>query len=115
VTQRRYSRTEFKRGAEISRMDPATIDLARQVLVQGRRQADVAREAGVVRQRISQLVQKMVRYVDKASPLPVGWKADMVMLPTKDWPRVREMEKSARAALARGERRAAKKQTKGHC
>lgn len=90
-------------------MDPSTIALARQVLVEGRRQADVAREAGVVRQRVSTLVSKMLSYIEEANPVPAGWKADTVVLPIADWPRVREMEKAAREALARRDNR--KKQT----
>lgn len=103
MTQRRYSAAEFKRGVEISKMDPSTIELARQVLVDGRRQADVARDAGVVRQRVSALVKKMLSYMDRADPVPAGWKRASVALPIEDWPRVREMEKAARAALARSE------------
>lgn len=102
---RRYAPTEFTRGADLSRMDESTIALARQVLVDGRRQADVARDAGVVRQRVNTLVKKMLSYIDKANPVPAGWKADTVILPLEDWLRVREMEKAARERLARGEHR----------
>lgn len=101
---RRYSPAEFARGAEISRMDDSTIALAREVLVDGRRQADVARDAGVVRQRVNTLVMKMLSYIDEANPVPPGWKADTVILPLENWPRVREMEKAARDKLARGAR-----------
>lgn len=103
MTQRRYSVAEFNRGADLSRMDQSTIDLARQVLVDGRRQADVAREAGVVRQRINALVKKMRSYMEEANPVPPGWKADTVILPIAAWARVRAMEKTAREALADGE------------
>jgi len=105
MTKRRYPSAEFNRGADISRMDASTIALARQVLVEGRRQADVAREAGVVRQRISALVSKMQTYIEEANPIPAGWRADTVVLPLEDWPRVREIEKAAREALARRENR----------
>jgi hypothetical protein len=84
-------------------MDQSTIALARQVLVDGRRQADVAREAGVVRQRVNTLVQTMLSYIEKANPIPRGWRADTVVLPLEDWPRVRAMEKAARERLERGE------------
>ncbi len=100
MIHRRYSSVEFARGAKISRMDPSTIALARQVLVEGRRQSEVAREAGVVKQRVHALVKKMLTYMDQANPVPEGWKADTVILPLEYWPRVREMEKAARDALA---------------
>lgn len=106
---RRYSSAEFNRGAALSRMDPSTIDYARQVLVEGRRQADVARDVGVIRQRVSAVVKQMLAYIDQANPVPPGWKADTVVLPVEDWPRVREMEKAAREALAREENRRKRK------
>ncbi len=105
MNSRRYSPAEFKRGAALSRMDASTLDHARQVLVDGRRQADVAREVGVIRQRVSAVVKQMLAYMEQASPVPAGWKADTVILPLEDWPRVWHMEKAARDALARTEHR----------
>lgn len=99
---RRYSLAEFNRGAALSRMDSSTIEYARQVLVDGKRQADVAREVGVIRQRVSAVVKQMLAYMEAANPVPPGWKADTVILPLDDWPRVREMEKAAREAIQRG-------------
>lgn len=109
MKQRRYSSAEFNRGAALSRMDASTIECARQVLVEGRRQADVAREVGVVRQRVSEVVKQMLAYMEEANPVPPGWKADTVILPMADWPRVRAMERAAREALARGEHRKQRK------
>lgn len=98
--RRRYSAAEFDRAATICRLSKDSVELARQVLVLGNRQAVVARDAGVARQWVSELVKKMERYIEDANPVPAGWKTDTVTLPLRDWPRVRAIEKEARAALA---------------
>lgn len=95
------SETEFGRGAAISRMEPCNIAVARAVLVEGRRQADIAREHGLTRQSVSATVAKMRKYIQAANPVPPGWLADTVVLPKSDWPQVRAIEKAARGALKR--------------
>lgn len=97
--RRRYSTAEFLRGATISRLEPHSIELARQVLVDGRRQADVARAAGTTRQWVSELTKKMQVYIEQANPVPEGWQTDTVTLPARDWPKVRAMEAAARREL----------------
>jgi hypothetical protein len=97
--RRRYSTAEFLRGAAISRLEPQSIELARQVLVDGRRQADVARAAGTTRQWVSELTKKMQVYIEQANPVPEGWQTDTVTLPARDWPKVRAMEAAARREL----------------
>lgn len=79
------------------------------MLVEGRRQADVAREVGVIRQRVSAVVKQMLAHMEEANPVPQGWRADTVILPLKDWRRVRHMEKAAREALAQEEERKKRK------
>ena len=105
--RQRYSEWEFSRAVAISRMVPENVALARAVLVDGRPQASVARETGVGRQRASQIVKKMVRYIEEANPVPVGWHRDSVILPARDWPTVRALEQAARKQLAerQGKRR----------
>lgn len=98
---RRYSAREFDRGAAISRLENENIELARAVLVDGRRQNEVAKDAGVVRQRVNQLVKKMVQYIEEANPVPRGWKTDTVTLPLNVWPKVRELEREAQEALTK--------------
>jgi len=111
VKQRRYSPAEFKRGAARSRMDDSNLKHAWEVLVNCRRQADVAREAGVNRQRMSAIVKQLVAHMEEASPVPTGWKADTVTLPLEDWPRVRDMEARARAALEQSRARGGARRT----
>ena len=82
-------------------MESGSIELARAVLVDGKTQANVARKAGVVRQRVSQVVQNMRRYIADANPVPPGWRTDTVTLPVKDWPKVRALERAAHAALTK--------------
>lgn len=67
--------------------------------------ADVAREAGVNRQRMSAIVKSLLAYMEEANPVLPGWKADTMTLPLADWPRVRERETRAHAALARNDSR----------
>ena len=80
-------------------MAAESIELARQVLVDGRRQIDVAAESGLGKQWISLLVRKMLRYASQPDDIPPGWKSDVVVLPPKLWPAVRKLERDARAAL----------------
>jgi len=77
-------------------MERDSIALARAVLVDGQAQAAAARAAGVGRQRASQIVHKMLRYIEQANPVPPGWRTDLVTLPARDWPKVRALERAAR-------------------
>ena len=100
--RRRFSEKEFSRAAAISRLEAETVALARAVLVEGRSQVAVAREAGVTRQWVSELVGKMRRDIEEANPVPPGWLTDVVTLPAQDWPTVRALEQAAREALSKG-------------
>jgi hypothetical protein len=97
---RRFSKREFDRASAISRMEPETIDLVRAVLVEGRSQAVVARERNVGRSWVNMAVGKMLKYIQEANPVPPGWRTDTVTLPIRDWPKVRKLERAARAALS---------------
>lgn len=97
--RRRFSESEFSRAVAISRLEPQSIALAHAVLVKGQPQATAAREAGVARQRASQIISKMRHYIDEAHPVPAGWRTDTVTLPAADWPTVRALEQRARKAL----------------
>lgn len=99
--RRRYSEVEFDRGAALSRMEPSSIALARAVLVDGRSQAAVMRDARVSRQWISEIVVKMRRYIAEANPVPPGWRSDTVTLPEGKWPQVRALERAAHRELAK--------------
>lgn len=87
--------------ARAAHMEAPTISIARAVLVDGKRQVDVANETGCTRAWISEAVAKFMKHVEDVQRLtvPKGWKAGTVALPSDLWPAVREMEREARAQL----------------
>lgn len=98
-TERLIKAVDFDRAVPGRRWSPRNIDLARAVLVDGRSQADVAHEAGIGRQRMSQIIAMMRKAIDDA--VPRGWRTDTATLPASDWRKVRAMERAARSSLRR--------------
>jgi hypothetical protein len=84
-------------------MEPATLAIAHAVLVEGKKQVDVARDSSVTPAWVSEAVAKFRRHVEDAERLtvPQGWMTDTVSLPPDMWPEVRKLEREARARLKR--------------
>lgn len=82
-------------------MEASTIALAHAVLVEGRKQIEVARDANCTPAWVSEAVAKFMRCVEDAERLttPPGWTTDTVSLPEDMWPTVRQLEREARARL----------------
>lgn len=82
-------------------MEPSTLAIARAVLVDGKKQVDVANEVGASRAWVSEAVAKFMRSVEDIERLasPDGWTTDTVTLPCDLWPQVRQLERAARARL----------------
>ena len=99
--RRFISQAEFERASARSRMTPATLKLVHCVLVKGAKQIDVAKKAKVTRAWINEAVKKFMRCIDEVErlSLPAGWEADTVALPPDLWPKVRNLERAARAGL----------------
>ena len=99
--RRQISQPEFDRASARSRMHPESLAIAHAVLVKGERQADVARKADKTRSWVGELVAKFMRHVDEIErvTLPPGWETDTVSLPPELWPKVRNIERAARAKL----------------
>lgn len=100
----RLSAEAFARASARARamhVEVGTIALARAVLVDGRRQVDVATEAEKTTAWVSEAVGKLMRYADdvERSTVPPGWKTGTVALPAELWPQVRQLEREARARL----------------
>ncbi len=103
-TRPRLSPEAFARASAQARtmhVEVGTIALARAVLVDGRRQVDVATEAEKTTAWVSEAVGKLMRYADavERSTVPPGWTTGTVALPAELWPRVRQLEREARAQL----------------
>jgi hypothetical protein len=92
-----FKAADFDRAVPGRRWSRRNIQLARAVLVDGRSQAEVAQEAGMGRQRMSQIVAMMRKAIGDA--VPEGWRTDTATLPTSDWRKVRTMERTARRSL----------------
>lgn len=73
------------------------MEVARQVLVLGRSQSDVAAEYDLSRQWVSEIIKKMVSLAKKLEDIPPGWVKDFAILPLSDWETVRQLERQARA------------------
>lgn len=105
MIRRRLSPDEFVRASARARMEPASLAIARAVLVDGAKQVDVAGQAGTSRAWVSEAVGKFMRYVEDAERLsvPDGWMLDTVSLPRDLWPQVRKLEREARARLKKSD------------
>lgn len=110
MTKPTLSPVEFLRVSEFIKADPGrslledtSLDYVRSVVVDGRRQSEVARDNKVSRQWISLAVQKFRRAhaLYEQRTIPKGWKAETVTLPIEAWNLVRQLEEKERAALKR--------------
>lgn len=100
------SEDDFARVWAQSRSGPKTFPMVRAVMVEGKRQIDVAREVGVTKAWVNEAVLRfraLVVEVDRAT-LPPDWKRDTVVLPLELWPVVRKLEREARAELIKKKR-----------
>ena len=110
MTKPTLSPVEFLRVSEFIKADPGrslledtSLDYVRAVVVEGRRQSEVARDRNVSRQWISLAVQKFKRAqaLYEQRTIPKGWKSETVTLPNEAWGLVRQIEAQERAALKR--------------
>ena len=81
---RPLSEDEFARTCAKSRLKPATHAIARAVLVDGKKQVDVAAEVDTSRSWVHQVVAKFWRQFEdvERSTVPKGWRTEAVTLPT---------------------------------
>lgn len=84
------------------RWKPANIEAVRQVLVEDRKQKDVAVELGVTEKAVSQMVRKAYALHQEHGTKPDGWITVYATLPPELAEYVKGMEKTARANLSRG-------------
>ncbi len=80
----------------LGRLSLDTVALAREVLVDGRSQVDVAKGHGITKQRVSGMV---ARVIDAAHDVPATWQRVEVWVPPELVDQVRQLEAQARAAL----------------
>jgi|SRR5690625_919017 len=82
----------------LSHLTLSTIEITREVLVEGKSQSEVARRHGITRQSVSDMV---ARVRAAAKEIERGWRKVEVWLPPEMAEQVRKMEAEARAQLAR--------------
>ncbi len=80
----------------------ANVEAVRQVLVEGRKQKDIANELGVTEKAVSQMVKKAYDLHEEHGTAPAGWVTVFATLPPDLAEHVRIMEQTARASLNRG-------------
>lgn len=97
MTKPRFTEHQFAFFAKSSRMEAKSLDVARQVLVLGKSQSEVADEHGLSRQWVSEIVKKLMVLAQKLEDIPPGWVKDTAILPLSDWKTVRQLERTARA------------------
>ncbi|EKT4484318.1 hypothetical protein IYR97_22890 (plasmid) [Pseudomonas fulva] len=85
-----------------SRWKPANIEAVRQVMVEGRKQKDIAADLGVTEKAVSQMVKKAYDLHQEHGTAPEGWVTVFATLPPDLAEHVRQMEQTARANLSRG-------------
>ena len=66
MIRRRLSPDEFARASARARMEPATLAIARAVLVDGTKQVEVAAQIGASRAWVSEAVAKFLKCVEDA-------------------------------------------------
>lgn len=84
------------------RWKPANIEAVRKILVEDRKQKDIAVELGVTEKAVSQMVRKAYALHQEHGTAPEGWVQVFATLPPDLAEHVRIMEQTARAALSRG-------------
>jgi len=80
------------------RLADDTIEMARQVLVEGQSQTDVARQYGLTRQRVNLAIKQVLTVIDD---IPKGWVKLEVWLPPTLASKVRNMAEDARKDAAK--------------
>jgi len=60
VDKMRLTLEQFKRAIEDLNLEPQTVDITEEVLVQGQRQVDVAKKKGLTKGTVSQAVRKVI-------------------------------------------------------
>ncbi|MFL0419578.1 TrfB-related DNA-binding protein [Sphingomonas sp. 179-I 2A4 NHS] len=83
--------------SRLGRMTLDTLRIAREVLVDGKSQTEVAAAYKLSRQRVSLAVQRVLK---EAQQVPANWQLLEIWLPPELIARVREMEAEARAQVA---------------
>lgn len=100
TAQRKLSEEDFQAARDrIGRFTLDSIDIAKAVLVQRRKKVEVAAEHGITRQRVNQLVQKVLQAIDR---IPANWEHVEVWLPPDQAKQVRAM---AQESLERAQER----------
>lgn len=82
-----------------SRFTRDSIEIVRRVLVVGERQADVASSMEKTPQHVSLLLKNFWGHYQKLHAVPPGWRTEYVTLPDTAWPKVRQIERAAKARL----------------
>lgn len=85
------------------RWKPANIDAVRQILVDGKKQIDVATELGVTTKAVSNMVKTAYELHQQYGAPPQGWVRVVATLPADMAEHVKLLEQSARAKLSRGD------------
>jgi hypothetical protein len=83
----------------LGRLSLDTVELAREILVNGQRQSEVARKHGLTRQRVSGMVSRVLA---AENGIPRGWEKMEVWLPPELAAQVKAMAEKARADYAAG-------------
>ena len=73
--------TEFARLAGETRLKPAGREMARRVLVDGIRPAEVARQMGVAAQTVRDKVAAIARVMREEQGAPASWQVVTVLVP----------------------------------
>jgi len=88
----------LSRLAARTRLTPASIDIARAVLVDGVSAAEAARRAGVTRARAADVVSRILREIRSEGGWPPTWEVVTVAVPSQLADEIRSMARSARTA-----------------
>mgnify|MGYP003362304301 CR=1 FL=1 len=83
-------------ASKMTRMEPESLEIARAVLVHGRPQKDVAQEYNLTKQRLSQIMRRMML---ARADVPAGWMKVEVWLPPSAAREVKAIEERERQAL----------------
>jgi len=96
--KKRLIPTEFDRAVKrLPRvMKPRNIEIARAILVEGRKQIELAHETGLSRTAIGAFVRKIREAHEKYGQPPEGWERIEVCLPSSMVSLVRALEDEAR-------------------
>jgi len=88
----------FQRLAARTRLTPASIGMARAVLVDGVSAAEAARRAGVTRARAADAVARILREARAESGWPSTWEVITVAVPSEVADEIQRIARAARKA-----------------